>query len=126
MFAVAVKIEGVKPESSKFVKTAENIDQILKSKSAVKESHKYGREMLNNAKGIVPVRSGNLRDNGLKLEESDSGFVFYVDTNAAPYGPLVERGTHKMEAQPYYWPSVDKVKEKMIAGLIAHYKGKTA
>jgi HK97 gp10 family phage protein len=126
MFALVVKQEGVRPENSNFVKTAKNIEEIIKSKSAVKIAQKGGKAMLEDAKSNVPVRSGNLRDNGIKLEETETGFIFYIDTNAAPYGPLVERGTHKMEAQPYYWPSVDKVKEKMIAGLIAHYKGKTA
>lgn len=126
MFALVVKVEGVKPESSKFVKSAERIDEVVKSKSGIKEAQKGGKVMLDDSRSIVPVRSGNLRDNGLKLEMTETGFVFYVDTNAAPYGPLVETGTRKMEAQPYYWPSVDRNKEKILAALVAHYKGKTA
>ena len=126
MFALVVKTEGVKPENSNFVKTAKNIEEIIKSKSAIKVAQKGGKAMEQDAKSNVPVRSGNLRDNGIKLEETATGFVFYIDTNAAPYGPLVERGTRKMRAQPYYWPAVDKHKDKIIAALAAHYRGKTS
>jgi HK97 gp10 family phage protein len=126
MFALVVKQEGVRPENSNFVKTAKNIEEIIKSKSAVKIAQKGGKAMLEDAKSNVPVRSGNLRDNGIKLQETETGFIFYIDTNAAPYGPLVETGTRKMRAQPYYWPAVDRNRDKILSALIAHYRGKTS
>lgn len=123
MFALLLRQEGVKVENSKFVRAAKDLDNIIKTKSAVKVAQdKGGMAMYNNARFLVPVRTGNLRENGIKLEKTENGFVFYVDENAAPYGKHVEKGTRRMRAQPFFWPSVDANIDSMLQAVIQHYK----
>lgn len=108
--------------NSTFMKKARKIQQVMKSNDDLKIVEKEGTAMLETARNLVPVRSGNLRDNGITLEQTSTGFRFYVNTQAAPYGPLVETGTHKMRAQPYFWPAVDRHRERIVAALLKYYR----
>ena len=58
--------------------------------------YESGKHMRDEAKRVVPVRTGRLRDS----------IQFRSDTTAdVPYGKYVELGTSKMAAQPYLQPA---------------------
>ena len=72
------------------------------------------------AKDLVPVRTGNLRDSiyAAKGPSDKRGVIVGVDGRKAPYGRFVERGTSRMPAQPYFRPAMAATRP-LVANLIA-------
>ena len=69
-------------------------------------------EMVNDiiigAKGAVPVDTGMLRES-IRAEGSFPNYVIIADAEdkyGTQYGPFVEYGGSKQEAQPFLWPVI--------------------
>ncbi|MCC6490676.1 MAG: HK97 gp10 family phage protein [Candidatus Hydrogenedentes bacterium] len=63
----------------------------------------FAEEMVDEAKDIVPVDTGNLRDSIDFTEEREQGLVkVFTQTG---YGAWVELGTSRMAARPYLAPA---------------------
>lgn len=67
------------------------------------------------AKKIVPVHHGVLK-NSISSDISEEGFVGEVAANAE-YATDVEMGTVYMNAQPYLFPSFEKVRPLFVKKL---------
>lgn len=68
-------------------------------------------QMVTGATGIVPVRTGNLRDS-IQAESASSTSV--AVTAEADYAAYVELGTSKMGAQPYMRPSIPAAVQALV------------
>ena len=76
---------------------------------AVKET---GEEIIGEARRLVPVRTGRLRDSlktgKVEKEVGTDPAHFAVNlTSDAPYWGYVEYGTYKMAARPYIRPAIE-------------------
>lgn len=65
---------------------------------------KLGEEIVEDAKRVVPVKTGHLRDS---LDHEVDGDTLYVFSDVE-YAQYVELGTEHMKAQPYLKPAVFK------------------
>jgi HK97 gp10 family phage protein len=72
------------------------------------------------AKDMVPVKTGNLRDAIFAARGPDDkrGVVVGVNGAKAPYARYVEKGTSRMPAHPYFRPAINAV-APAIANMIA-------
>jgi HK97 gp10 family phage protein len=76
-----------------------------------------GDEMISFAKGIVPVRTGFLRDSIFSdVTESDLSLTVGA---TAPYASFVEFGTCRMRAQPYCRPALDASRQRILDAILA-------
>ena len=66
--------------------------------------------ILDKSQELVPVRTGNLKNSGEVIEQSEGYAVQYTTNYAAP----VEFGTSKMAAQPYLRPAIDESQDKVL------------
>ncbi|MCC7210135.1 MAG: HK97 gp10 family phage protein [Anaerolineae bacterium] len=64
------------------------------------------RELENNARAIVPVRTGYLRSSISHFRENARRYIVEA---AAHYAAYVEFGTRYMAAQPYMRPALERV-----------------
>lgn len=120
-----VRIEtsyGGNINNSNCMKRGKKLETIWKSNSDVKLIQEWGQKIQSQAKRDVPVRTGNLRDS-IMLENTSTGFRFWVDQAKAPYGKYIERGTSRMNPQPFFYSSIDRNKQGLIEALKKHYKG---
>ena len=75
-----------------------------------------GDEMVSIARGIVPIRTGFLRDSIFAdFVESDLTLTFGA---TAPYADFVEFGTYKMRAQPYLRPALDSSQDRIVNAIL--------
>jgi len=75
-----------------------------------------GKEMVQMARGIVPVRTGFLRDSIFHdVIESDLNLTFGA---TAPYAPYVEFGTSRMMARPFIRPTLDALQERILDAIL--------
>jgi HK97 gp10 family phage protein len=64
-----------------------------------------------NAKDIVPVKTGNLKNS---IQTEIKGDLNAEVRVGAHYGIYVEYGTRKMSARPYMRPAAEKVKDGFV------------
>jgi hypothetical protein len=64
------------------------------------------------AKDIVPVRTGALRDSIIVENDKDYSHI----TAKSNYAAFVELGTRNMPAQPYMLPALLNIKDYMLKG----------
>lgn len=81
------------------------------------------------AKNIVPVDTGNLRNSiHGSVEAGTSKEVVGKVATSTDYAPYVEFGTSRMGAQPFLWPALHKNKKRInqlfAATVTAAGKGK--
>lgn len=81
-------------------------------KNAVKE---HGVALQREAREIVPVKTGQLRDS-LTLTLEDEGYTAVVGT-PVEYASYVEYGTRFQTAKPYLRPALLKVKDDFIKDM---------
>ena len=113
---------GNNVNNSNWMKRGRKLETVWKSDSDVKVVQEYGKKMQEQAKADAPYKTGNLRDNAIKLEMTKTGFLFYVDDNIAPYGKWLERGAGRLKRpRPFYWPAVDRNKTGLLEALRKHY-----
>jgi HK97 gp10 family phage protein len=74
--------------------------------------------MRDEAKDLAPVKTGNLRRAIYAKEGRGPSAYVAVDRTIAPYAGMVERGTSRMAAEPYFRPAINAVKP-LAANLIA-------
>jgi HK97 gp10 family phage protein len=72
------------------------------------------------AKDMVPVRTGRLRDAIFAARGPDDrrGVIVGVNGSKAPYARMVEKGTSRTPAHPYFRPAINAV-APTIANMIA-------
>lgn len=82
---------------------------------AVQAVAKAAYDIEGQAKTIVPVDTGNLK-NSIQTEPGDSDLTKYVGPHT-DYAVHVEYGTYKMRAQPYLRPAAERVQPGFIAAM---------
>lgn len=74
-------------------------------------------DVLAEAQGIAPVRTGNLRNSG-RVEPGDDQYSRYVHFTAE-YAAYVEFGTRFMSARPFLTPAVEHHRRSFQDGFSA-------
>jgi len=69
---------------------------------------KIGKKIVEEAKRVVPVRTGSLRDSITSTQTKD-GVIIEANTDYAEY---IEDGTDKMSAQPFMEVAIDATEYK--------------
>ena len=126
MFNLLVTVQasyGNNINNSNLVKKINQYSEIYRSNSDYVIVEHYIKKMLDTAKKLVPVRSGNLKS-AISMRKTGTGFIFYVDNNKADYAAYVEGGTRKMKARPYFVPAVDQNRDPLRKALINFYRGR--
>ena len=82
---------------------------------AVQAVAKAAYDIEGQAKAVVPVDTGNLK-NSIQTESGDSDLTKYVGPHT-DYAVHVEYGTYKMRAQPYLRPAAERVRPGFIAAM---------
>jgi HK97 gp10 family phage protein len=80
---------------------------------AVQAVAKAALDIEGQAKAVVPVDTGNLK-NSIQTEPGDSDLTKYVGPHTE-YAVHVEYGTSRMRAQPYMRPAAERVRPGFIA-----------
>lgn len=123
MYGVKIVVDssfGNNVNNSKFVKTAKKLDkEVLRGTKDVDLAFEIGKQMYKEAFDTVHVLTRNLRDRALKLEKTKDGFVFFVDKSVAHYGGIEEF------RHPYFYPAVDRNRNKIAKQLMDYYKNIT-
>ena len=115
---------GNNVDNSKFVKRLMALDEVYKSDADIAIAMKYGKKMKDYAQKVVVKRTGNLM-RSIKVEQTDSGFRFFVSNSQAPYAGFIEKGTGRMPPRPYFVPAIEQNRDPMRKALVAYYRGKT-
>lgn len=74
---------------------------------------KTARDIERDAKAIVPVDTGNLKNS----IGTDTGELSAVIGPTADYGVYVEEGTSRMGPQPFMRPAFDRRKEGLVQAI---------
>jgi HK97 gp10 family phage protein len=118
--------------------TIEGLDKLRKqlleripaaAKQAMQESlETSGREMVSTAKALAPVREGELRasitmttagektplySSGGRQAVGDLSVKVTAGDYLVRYAALVEYGTKKMAARPFFWPAYRSIKKRL-------------
>jgi HK97 gp10 family phage protein len=88
------------------IKKNPNFDEDMQ-KGFEKEFAQLLQNMVDEAKFLVPVRTGKLRST-IKII-NNNGLEGEFGTNGSEYAKFVEMGTIKMDAQPFIRAAVDNV-----------------
>ena len=93
-----------------------NLEQLGTEMVEAMEQAMYesGKHMQEEAKRVVPVRTGRLRDS---IQSRSDATTAIVGTDV-PYGKYVELGTRKMAAQPYLHPAAEKSAEFFKTSIV--------
>ncbi len=76
------------------------------------ELSKISEELITDMQTTCPVDTGFLRDN---IEQSNSSTTAIQVASRADYSIYVEMGTRHMQAEPFFWPAVNKITPQKIA-----------
>jgi len=118
------KIEGV----LEAVKALDKVSNSLKGKAMGKTLLKQAETIAEDARDRAPLGpTGNLkRSLHAKLLDEKTRFptvaIAAVDRKIAPHGHLIEFGTSKMSARPFFRPAVDAHANKVISNIKAGAK----
>ena len=75
------------------------------AKAAIQASlEKSAEEMASTARALAPVDDGDLRSS-IRTETGDLTVRVRAGGGRAWYAPLVEYGTRRMAARPFWWPA---------------------
>lgn len=117
----AFKLEGI-PE---MVKTLRALYKTLSAEDKIGLANNVRDVLLvpaemirDDARDTVPVRTGRLKSAIQAVPGQGASAVAFVDKEKAPYARMVEKGTSKMRARPYFRPAVHAVRP-MAARMIA-------
>lgn len=94
-----VKIHGQKELSSQLRNLLPRIAPAIQA-----SLEKSAAEMADTARALAPVDDGDLRAS-IRTESGDLTVRVRAGGNRAWYAPLVEYGTKKMAARPFWWPA---------------------
>ena len=109
MFKLRLKVHGIKEIRRKLAVAPHNIREVAHHSLASDIN-----TMEDEAKHIVPVRTGNLRDSIFTKEIAQMSFIIGAD---APYAGFVEYGTSRMMARPFLRPAMLMYESIMISHL---------
>ena len=76
---------------------------------------KVARDIEADAKNVVPVDTGNLK-NSIDVEFADDGLIAIVAPHTE-YAAFVEFGTRRMSAYPYMTPAAERNRPAFIAAM---------
>lgn len=71
------------------------------------------KELVEDAKGYAPTRTGFLRSN-IQIIDEDRSKKEIIVASSAPYSGFVEFGTSKARAQPFMQPAVENAKKVLV------------
>lgn len=126
MFNLLVTVQtsyGNNINNSNLVKKINQYSEIYRTNSDYVIVEHYIKKMVDTAKKLVPVRTGNLKS-AILMKKTGTGYIFFVDNSKADYAAYVEGGTRKMRAQPYFVPAVDQHRDPLRKALINFYRGR--
>lgn len=110
-----VKLKGVDETIRRMKKFANDVQ-----KEVIDAMDTITDKVLTDAKDIVPVDTGKLRESGRRMIlRKRVWFTGRVGFHTR-YAYYVEFGTSKMSAKPYLWPSVTKNRELILEKLGRH------
>lgn len=123
-----VEIEGLKELNANLKRLADYVGD-KHAESVVKNALRKGARLVRDeAKGLVPVDEGNVRDaiavrterKGAARDEVAAYVVVKKYANGVPtyYARFLEFGTEKMSAKPFMRPAFEKVK-RQLPGILA-------
>jgi HK97 gp10 family phage protein len=119
-------VDGLTFKVGGIVQTTRALDRLsdsLKGKAMDKTLLKEAETIAEDARGRAPLGpTGNLkRSLHAKMLDDKSGFpkiaIAAVDRKIAPHAHLVEFGTCKMSARPFFRPAVDVYSGKVIGNV---------
>lgn len=101
---------------------AERLEETAKEvqPAARKLTGQYANLIVKEAKRLVPVRTGNLRDSIRVTPSSEAGRLGLAAAGIAadaPYAGFVEFGTARMRPRPYIRPAVKRYEKEFLADM---------
>ena len=112
-----VKIEGLQ----EFYKAIEDLTKGIRAKQTVGFRMQAAEAIVADAKSRAPFDSGKLREAIHAKEMPKGGVIAAVDRKQAPHAHLLEFGTSRMAAKPYFRPAVDAQTQKVLSILEQGY-----
>ena len=121
MSEMSVEIDS----SGAIARLNEFMQNFMQVNTVLEEDVNDGVEMMvETAKILVPVATGNLRDS-IHYEGSFPDYSIVVDAQneyGQYYGYFVEHGTSRQGAQPFLWPAINAVLPKLVYRIRRHVK----
>jgi HK97 gp10 family phage protein len=105
-FSLQITYKGVKGAQNALNQFPEDIDNVIKDKL-----EEIGMDVVTEMQQLVPVDTGALQDS-IGYNISNTGELTFEATEE--YAGAVEYGTSKMEAQPYFNPPLDRLRNMGI------------
>lgn len=90
---------------------AQAAPRVVKASSA--SMTRIANQIRDDAKGMAPVDTGELRDS-IKIQGGLDYRIVYTDVR---YGPFVEFGTSVMSPQPYLWPQAGPAQTALVEAM---------
>jgi len=100
---------NAKMDASKLLKNLDRLEKNLNNNVQTAIIN-IAQKVVDTAKNIVPVRTGELRDS-ITYEVKEEGVEIRAGADHASY---VEYGTLRMQAQQFFFPSVNAHKQALI------------
>lgn len=122
-FQIAVKLTGVKAT----VDAVEKSSKRLSDKAVSNQSLKLAKVIAEDARGRAPQGpTGNLKRSlrAVILSGDNPPAIAAVDRKVAPHAHLIEFGTSRAPAYPFFRPAVDAHADKLGKGLRGWLKDK--
>lgn len=109
--------------NSNLVKKSNHYAEVFRTNSDYIIVEHYLKKMVDTAKRLVPVRTGNLQ-RSIMMQKTGTGYAFFVDSQKAPYGVYVEKGTGTRQPKAFFLPAIMQHKDPLRKALVNYYRGK--
>ncbi|MEX1037862.1 MAG: HK97-gp10 family putative phage morphogenesis protein, partial [Acidimicrobiia bacterium] len=86
-------------------------DEILDALALVVKESAWA--VIDDARHLVPVDTGNLRDSITYRSKGEHRAEVYIDTSDATYGHIVEFGTSARPEQPFMGPAAERERSQL-------------
>lgn len=109
---LSFKLEGMSRLSSQLDKVAGSLNFSALHKSYLRKA----QIIADDAKGRAPMRTGQLKSS-IHAKELEHVVIAAVDRKKAPHAGLVEFGTSRTAAHPYFRPAVEAHSDEIAKGI---------
>jgi len=128
MAKTEVRIEGI-PELNRKLEEAAKVVGHEKVQDLTYEAMQMMTDRVQSNVNSINAVTGNLRRSPVTRKMSGSTAISAIDRKIAPHAAIVEQGTSRMAAQPFFRPAVDamwgSVKKHVENGLKRLIEGAT-